>query len=344
MKVPAILLLAMVFLTWFPVWGEETINPAEAGEELRFFPVNALLIALGAPELGWRPDWPLSMPPDAFMVEQGRPSSITLTLDSGDVRLTRNRDGLPVDFPFWFQGNFIQSRLDLEESGKTRMLVMEKDLAPWYIELIGGDDPAMGIRRIIRGEDVFFDVIQNNSLTGDIETWYDRDGNPRGVWTYVFDRAADGSPLREITARTGGGEIRETYDYDSFGNLSGITSPRGRFSALYVREGRPRYAERWTLQVVPAEEGEGREGEEPVLAEFYQSYRFQWDEGGFLVRVTGTPGPGEEDPVDFRYDYTLDEKGNWIERRETRMIPRFGMLLPGPETRILRTIEYEPED
>ncbi|MDR3167378.1 MAG: hypothetical protein LBT93_05495, partial [Treponema sp.] len=221
----------------------------------------------------------------------------------------------------------------------------------WHIEFLRGDDSPLCITRITQGEGVFFGVIQggDSALAGDGETWYDREGEALAVFTYLSGTSGEGPGFRYIKNQNDAGETETTYYHDGFGNISGVDSPLGSFSAGYIREGRPRYGERRVLlQPVPAE-GEGEE--EPVPSEFYQSYTFQWDEGGFLVRITGTPGPGAEtgdsgdgDPVDFRYDYTLDERGNWIERREIRMIPRLGMLIPRPGSRVTRTIVYEPED
>lgn len=347
MKFPVIPLVCMILLSAFPLYGEEAVEPKTPDESQApeagpvFFPVNALLAALRVPDLRWRPDWPLTMPPDAFAAGQGRgrPRSITLILDSGELQMTRNRDGFPGDFPFWFQGNFIQVRAVLGEAGTFRELIIDDARKPRHIEFLGGDDSALGITRITQEEGVFFGVIQRASA-GDIETWYDREGIPRGVFTYFFNGSGEEPGIRYIKNRYEGGETEETYSYDGFGNISGVNSPLGVFSAGYTREGRPRYGERRVLRPVP-EEGKG---EEPVPPEFYQSYTFQWDEKGFLVRITGTPGSGDEDPVDFRYDYTLDERGNWVERREIRMIPRFGMLVPQPGSRIIRRIEYGPED
>jgi hypothetical protein len=346
MKFPVIPLACMILLASFSLYGEEAIEPKtqdespDPGEGPGFFPVNALLAALRVSDLGWRPDWPLTMPPDAFVVGQGRPRSITLILDSGELQVTRNRDGFPGDFPFWFQGNFIQVHVVLGEAGKFQELIIDDALKPRRIEFLDGDDSALWITRITQEDGVFFGVIQR-APTGDIETWYDREGLPLGVFTCLFNGVGEEPGIRHIKNQYEGGGTEETYDYDGFGNISRVNSPLGVFSAGYTREGCPRYGERRVLLPVPAE-GEGEE--EPVPPEFYQSYSFQWDESGFLVRITGTPGSSDEDPVDFRYDYTLDERGNWIERREIRMIPRFGVLVPQPGSRIIRRIEYGPED
>jgi hypothetical protein len=336
----------MVLLIRFPLFGEETGKteiPEESespGDGPVFFPVYALLSALDAQDIGWRPDWPVAMPPDAFVVKYGQPRSITLTLDSETWRVTRNRDALPVDFPFFFQGNFVQTRRVFGESGKIRELIIDDTDWSWNVEFLEGDDPALLVMmRITQGEGVFFGVIQN-ALTGDMETWYDRDGNPLAVFTYRFNRNGEGAGLLKLQGQYAGGEIQTEQYQNSFGTIAEINSSLGRFSAGYTKDGRPRYWDRWAVQSMPPDV----EGEDPVFSEFHQSYAFQWDEGGFLVRTTGTPGPGEEDTVDFRYDYTLDDRGNWIERREIRMIPRFGVLVPSPGSRIIRRIEYGPEN
>jgi hypothetical protein len=335
----------MVLLGLFPLFGEELIKtdpPEESevpGDEPVFFPVYTLLSALDAPAIRWQPDWPVAMPPDAFAVENGQPRSITLTLDSKSWRVSRNRDALFADFPFLFQGNFIQARRVWGESGKIRELIIDEAGRPWNIEFLEGDDPALLVMRIIQGEEIFFGVIQG-APAGNMETWYDRDGNPLAVFTY--QRPIGGSGSLKIQNQYANGEIQIEQYQNSFGTISEINSPLGRFSAGYTKDGRPRYWERRLLQPMPTD-GDG-DGEEPVLSEVHQSYVFQWDEGGFLVRLTGTAGPGETDPVDFRYDYTLDERGNWIERRETRMIPRFGVLVPSQGSRIIRRIEYGTEE
>jgi hypothetical protein len=257
--------------------------------------------------------------------------------DSGELRAARDQNGSPLDFPFFFQGDFVQVHADFEETLGIRSLTIDEPPISWSIDFPEGDDPALRIARISRGDDFFFGAIQETStgdVPGGIETWYDRDGNPLAVFTFRFTR--DGQGILRVQSYGAGEETTEEQYWDSFGNTSGIVSGKGVFSAAYAGEGRPRYWERR----IPAD----FDGEEDPPPDFRQFYTFQWDERGLLVRLTGTPGPEEEDAVDFRYEYTLDERGNWIERREIRMIPRFGMLVPGPGSLITRRIEYEVED
>jgi hypothetical protein len=71
-----------------------------------------------------------------------------------------------------------------------------------------------------------------------------------------------------------------------------------------------------------------------------RAYVFQWDEKGFLVRLLGRAGGEAQDSIDSRYEYTLDEKGNWIERREINMIRRLGLLVPVQGAALKRNLEY----
>jgi hypothetical protein len=71
----------------------------------------------------------------------------------------------------------------------------------------------------------------------------------------------------------------------------------------------------------------------------------QWDERGLLVRLSGGGPAGEEGStaaefLESRYDYTLDARENWTERRERKMARRFGALAAGPGPVIKRVIQY----
>jgi hypothetical protein len=54
--------------------------------------------------------------------------------------------------------------------------------------------------------------------------------------------------------------------------------------------------------------------------------------------------PGEEGRIDRRYDYSLDGRGNWTERREISWFRRFGYLVPARELVLQRRIEYREGD
>jgi hypothetical protein len=156
------------------------------------------------------------------------------------------------------------------------------------------------------------------------------------------------------TDLSSGEEFAEVYHYDSMGNISGIVTSAGEYAALYAGKGRPRYWERFVSPgpdarpgVLPAEGQpetipDALSGEPASSAtQGFNHFSFQWNEEGLLVRLTGGgPGSGDVTETDVRYEYVRDERGNWIERRDTPMIRRSGFLVPGPAERLIRRIEY----
>jgi hypothetical protein len=136
------------------------------------------------------------------------------------------------------------------------------------------------------------------------------------------------------------------------GNISGIISAGGEYSALYNGKGRPRYWERFAPPEPPPAETEPalEDAEAPTEAPApdWGHFSFQWDEEGRITRFTGIysePSPPDtpEDSgveTDIRYEYILDEQGNWIERRATPMVYRAGFLVPGTVEQIFRRVEY----
>jgi hypothetical protein len=341
MRFSAAALLVLLLPVVPGLFGEA---PSEAPEgEGAFFPIHTLLRALDSPKIPWRPDWPAAIPPDGFTLREGEASAVTLLLDSRELRLRTGKNGRLEEFPVLYGGELLQGRARFGEDGGLQGFTLEAE-DPWNIEFLpAGESPAL-LARVSRGEAVYFAVLQTAGPAIP-ETWYDEEGAILGVFNFRFGGGADGPWL--ITGRfEGAGAMAydEQYHFDSFGNIQGIETPQGSFSALYDRSGRPRYWER-PIPPSPGEtaEGEGDTGGEPPGPPRYQTLTLQWDERGLLVRLTLSP-PSPEEGEEYRYEYTLDERGNWIERRERRMIRRSGVLAPDRLTRISRIIEYVPED
>jgi hypothetical protein len=305
--------------------ARETASPPE-GEEgsAAFFPIHTLLWALDSPGIPWRPDWPAAIPPDGFTLREGKAAAITLTLDARELRLRTGKNGGFEEFPVLYGGDLFQGRARFGENGGLQGFTLEAE-DPWSVEFLPGGDAQTLLARASRGDAVYFVVLQTSGPAFP-ETWYDGEGKVLGVFNFRFAPGEEGPRL--IEGRFEGAETGETrrderYDFDSFGNIQGIETPGGSFSALYNRAGRPRY---WERPMPPPSPG--------------QRLTLQWDERGLLVRISPEEGRGEE----YRYEYTLDERGNWIERRERRMILQSGVLAPDRLTRISRIIEYLPED
>ena len=342
--------LLVVFFLGIPRGGGEEpggIAPSPSPEGAgagAFFPIHTLLWALDSPEIPWRPDWPLAIPPDGFTLLRGEAAAVTLVLDSRELRLRAGKNGRLEEFPFPYGGELIQARAHFGEDGTLRGFTLEAE-DPWNIEFLPAGEAAALLARISRGGEVYFAVLQSPG-SAIPETWYDGEGTALGVFVFRFGAGGNGPVL--ITGRFEGAETAaapsdERYDFDSFGNIQGIETPRGRVSALYNRAGRPRYWERPIPPPVPGETA-GGEKPEPSAPLREEPLTLQWDERGLLVRlVPSPPFPEEGEGEEYRYEYTLDERGNWIERRERRMIRRFGVLVPDRLTLISRIIEYPPE-
>jgi hypothetical protein len=122
--------------------------------------------------------------------------------------------------------------------------------------------------------------------------------------------------------------------YNNEGLISRMEEAGLTLSALYTERKMPRYLER------PVVGGpELPDGIETAAGR----YNFQWDEAGRLVRLSGNS-------LDCRYEYTLDSRGNWTERREIIYESMDSMdgeekwLIPvGVET-IRRLILYEAQN
>jgi hypothetical protein len=193
-----------------------------------------------------------------------------------------------------------------------------------------GNPPAAEPVKVQSGEAVYY-VLFDEGGGWIAETWFDPWGNFTAYHKTRIgpdDTAGDGPPGEDRTFRVLGLE-GEGYNrdqrYESGGNLSECSGEGGYFSALYDARGKPRY---WTA---------GRE------------YGLRWDEEGLLrdMRDLGPPaaeaasGDGEPPvPVDFRYEYDLDSRGNWIVRRETALFRRGNLLLPAYSRELVRHINY----
>jgi hypothetical protein len=255
------------------------------------------------------------------------------------------------EFPVPLEGALVQARARFGPGGEIRGLSIasEPERVFEFLEPPEGYGGEFALIRLTWGEAVFF-ILSESGPAGERESWYDGEGVLQGFFETRL------GPEGEILGRSGageGGEFEERRYYDSFGNLSELNGPEGRFSALYAAKYRPRYWKRVPARpeaplLEPPPEGGQAEGpgpEEETAASPADSptdspaaspalwFAFQWNEGGLLVRITG-------DSADYRYDYTLDGRGNWTERRERRMVRRFGALAPNPGATVKRVIEY----
>jgi hypothetical protein len=333
------------------------------------FPVIPILETLGQGTVSWRPDWPFFLPQDAFTVKGPLPREIRLTVGEETHALVWDENQRLLECPILFNGDFCPAVLSYNPQGMVSLLSIQVTETPSVLPveapaapepLPRADAPAAGpdresgtgegemppsieiefleydtletefpsLLRVNSEQGWFFVVLEYSSLRAS-ETWYDTEGNALAVHSYRY--SPDDGTLRFASFQDllGGEEEMEEYYYDSWGNLSAIeneggASLRRSCGALY-RASQPRY---WRVSLP-------------------QPWRFmlQWDEQSLLARIQGyRGGEGGEGEAggdwDSRYEYTLDEWGNWIERRERIMIRGGDYLIPTPGTTIRRRIDY----
>lgn len=321
----------------------------------------------------WRPDWPPELPPDAFRTPSGKVSAeisavsgegAGFSLDyrfyslpagsaDGSVKHVRRME----EFPFMLNGRMTRvsivygglleiremvlafpsaEKKEGEAAGKEESAEGSSAEEPsggesWKLEFLEYRDTFPALVRASCGDLWYFIYLSRNGREV-IETWYDEEGKARGAYSFSLTAIDKDMRIRAYRNLRTNGETE--YFYDSRGFITESSGPGGVFKVQYYREDLPRYWERR-----PA--GDSGESYDTGCA---GKYSLQWDENGFLVRITGaaeTPSSAAGDElVDYRYEYSLDEKGNWTERREIRMIRSMGLLVPSPGTVFRRALEY----
>ena len=332
----------------------ETPTDANAASEFMPFAIEPLLNLTANQDIFWRPDWALALPVDAFELtaDSPRPLAITVSLEEAEYRVAWKSDGALAAFPTFVNGVFTQ--LTLTSAG-----FIIAGTPHCTLTFIGAANsgvvsditpPPLAQIAFANGT-VYFTALD---FAGDLitETWYDADGNAIALFSSrlaalhaeskilialesrITDTLLTGTPVVDSTEYN---TTYERYDYDSFGNITAIESPRGNFTAVYVQPHRPRY---W----------------ETVINGVRWRYTFRWDDAGHLTRLTGNSlnisdanaadglntgaNVANDVFVDLRYDYTFDAHGNWVARRETRMIRQMGALIPSAGATVKRRIEY----
>jgi hypothetical protein len=312
-----------------------------------------------------------------------RPVSFTLSNGSETFSFERDKAGRLREFPFFSRNVRLSVKAAYDDSGA--LLSMNVRAAPckngaggegagsggaedgsagseiaeitWDIEFPpgfvpyserspGGDFPPV---KVSQGDTGFF-VFFFESQAFFSETWYDGGGNPL-VFFRANVRAENGSwTVQALHSWDAKGRQSEEYSFDAGGNISGIRSPEGTFSALYTGNV-PRYWER----PVSGEEALSRAA-------------LQWDERGLLMGLSfedAAPSAGsvpassvesaplgvnppdappaeaaEPPPLEYRYAYELDTAGNWISRQDIAIIGRFGVFVPRPGRSWTRRISF----
>ena len=300
------------------------------------FPLALILEASGCTRAGytrssfagdvsksWMPDWPLELPPDAFRVNSGETRRIFIEGEGFSLNFRYGPDGLIEEFPFMLYNKMAQVSLVYRGPLIEEMFISFPygEEESWLLEFLEYRDffPSM-VRAYMGGAWYFISLFRGGNEI--METWYNEEGEALGAYSYSLILIGGNSRIRTIRDYLSLEGITE-YHYDSRGLITAISGPGGFYRVLYYREDLPRY---WELSPTG-------------------NFSLQWDEQDTLLGIRGESEGGH---VDYRYEYTFDEKGNWIERREIRLTPMGqvtpgmeGLLFPVPGTLFRRVIEYK---
>ena len=271
----------------------------------------------------WQPNWPFEIPPDAFYVKDA--SSVLLEGENYSLRYSLYPDGRVRDFPLIIDERIINAELSYSYSGDIEFLYLDINGEEfWSIEILERISSYPSTIRASDENNWYFIVMQKggNEI---IESWYDEGGNALGAFIYSLIEIGMNSRIRSIAQYflpyTMPREHRE-HHFDSQGLISAVSDLSGIFFALYNSRGLVRHWER--VLFFDMEEGMG-------------NYSFQYQAGTELLRISS-------DALDYRYVYLFDERGNWIDRQETRMINQNGLFFPTSGTYFRRILGYREGD
>jgi hypothetical protein len=274
----------------------------------------------------WRPDWSFDLPPDAFKVLDGELSRANIVGEGYNLSLAFHPDGFIEEFPFILAGRMVQVSLvynDIMEIGELTITFPAGE-GLWEIEFLEHEDSLPTLARGFHMNTWYFIYIIWG-LNEIHETWYDADGNFLGVYSFNFVYIDQNRRIRTVRDFFTPNRDAE-FHYDSRGLITDVSFTGGLYRVLYFREDLPRYWERRSIT-----------GDLPGTGNF----SFQWDVNGILVRITRGSYDDGGIALDFRYEYDFDERGNWIMRREIRMIRSMGHFVPSLGTVFRRVLEYK---
>jgi len=288
----------------------------------------------------WKPDWPLEIPPDAFKVHAagaGEISACEIQWDDFSLGYKIDEEGRTEQFPILLNGEIAQAALIYNGQNIQEMdVTFPSGDNPWNFEFLEYRDsfPYL-VRAYCSGsegaEGLWYFIYFSKGIREILESWYDETGKALGAYGYSLAEVVRKPKIRAVKDYSAASPDGDTeLFYDSRGLVTGASGPAGFFNVLYFREDSPRYWER-----KPVEE-DGPEDNNKITS---GNFTLQWDETGLLRRLSGEDENGPL--LDCRYEYTLDDMGNWIERRETRMIRNLGLLVPSAGTTITRVLEYK---
>lgn len=322
--------------------NETIINPC--------FPILPLVRTVNGGIFKWHPVWPLEIPPDAFSLVSGKASSISLEISDKTFVCEWHHNGRLMQFPLFDNAvNQPAFRVltQFNQSEEIENIILSgpsenESETVIEIEIMERQDDNVSLARIHLDGEYYFAVFHYRDDYAS-ETWYDAEGFPHGV--IVFESVTTTESIN------GNLESRITYNYNSWGNISNVDAEYMNISVSYNENSQPIYLKRSFLPEI-----DPSLSEENQLESRTEHLTFQWDERNLLVSLKGnfedmireTQDENASDtsestafPIaEKRFEYTLDDQGNWTERREILMIRYGAYLFPAEGLTIRRNIQY----
>ena len=327
LKTAAVFLLSVIVL--FPAFSQDAGSQGKEGsnDEPDFFLVTVLETAFSG-ELRWRPDWPADIPPDGFSLQKGdRPRTLELSNETTSYAVKRDSGGRLVEFPFFFEDSYAKVEAAYSETGAIKTMVVsiknyasesddksaqaeEKTMniefpdgfLPYSDLSPGGSFPPIKVT----SDDSIYYVFIFESPAFLTETWYDGNGEMLAFCKASVNTHNGAWRIRSLQIYSEAGVKFEDRFFDSFGNISEIRIEDRIFTSHFTGADRPVF---WNCRD-------------------YQ-YEIRWDAVGFL-RSMKAKGGSDDAEIEYRYEYELDPRGNWIKRIEAAYALKFDLIVPQP--------------
>ena len=343
MKKPCWLLFFLVLI--FSLYAQEDaiIDPDTDTPPSGIFPIGLLLDAAEYTSKGtWQPDWPSDFPQDAFLISDDRISSVTVFNQEISLELSWLNGNLTA-FPWYYNGSFFQVNFDyvfVENDDKPfiKSIILSAPNAVFIsaltiieiadIQVLEYFDGAPYLLRIYTGGNYYFAYLQWG--TGILyESWFDSEGNFLEQFEYDFLNVEELNIISRKTIFSSNETLSRSFDSRIL--ITEINSSQGFFSVNYFIDILPRYWRR----------------ESNISSQ--DIFSFQWDNNNLLIRLASYISTIDDNfqsavlSSDSIYEYLIDERGNWTERRETIMTGGSGLMVPGPGVSYIRHIRYMDE-
>jgi YD repeat-containing protein len=270
---------------------------------------------------------PSLLPPDLFAIAPEAKLRVTVAYNEDRYELVYDDAGQLALFPMYWDGRYIPVRIQRKTAEHIiNIEIPDKNLR--FMVLEHEDGRPLRFQYEQDGERGFGVIHAWGNYID--ESWYSETGELKSLYHYTW--LSNGLVRLEILASDGTTTPLIQWDYNAQNRISLVVHEKTRTEYYYDGKGRIIRVTGCTL--LPPDSQDATASRAGVEGPGYDCH-YQYDEAGFLVRQYGRT---EEGPFEYRYQYTLDPRGFWIQCKVQAWSEQFGRLVPGTETRITRTI------